>query len=51
VGTNIDGVDVAIVICIHVAIGEETVGEKGEEDEFGKSEELVTREGEADAPG
>lgn len=40
-GTNIDRIDVAIVVCIHVAIREETIGEQREQDELWQSEKLV----------
>jgi hypothetical protein len=35
------------VVRVHVAIGEEAIGEEGEQDELGQRQELVTRQGEA----
>lgn len=50
-GTNIDRVDVAVMIGIHVTIWKEAIWKEREEDKFGKGEEFVAREGEAHAPG
>lgn len=48
--TNIDRVDVAVVV-VHVAIGKQTVGKQGEEDEFGEGEQFVSGEREAGSTG
>lgn len=48
-GAYVDRVDVAVMVAVHVAIGEQAIGEEREEDEFGQSEKLIPREGEASA--
>jgi hypothetical protein len=48
-GTNIDGVDVGLVVRVHVTVGEEPVGEEREQHKLGKREELIARESEAGA--
>jgi hypothetical protein len=48
-GTNIDGVDVGLVERVHVAFGEEPVGEERQQDELGEGEELIAGESEASA--
>jgi hypothetical protein len=45
----VDRVDVSVVIAVHVAIGQKTVGEQREKDKLGKCEELIARECEAGA--
>lgn len=45
----VDRVDVSVVIAVHVAIGQKTVGEQREKDKLGKCEELIARKCEAGA--
>jgi hypothetical protein len=48
-GTNIDGVDVGLMERVHVAFGEEPVGEERQQDKLGEGEELIAGESEASA--
>lgn len=47
--THVDWIHVTIMVRVHVAIRKETVRKQGEEDKFGKSQELVARQCEARA--
>ena len=49
-GTNIDWVNIAVMILIHVTVREQAVGEERKKNKFRKSEELIAREGEAGTP-
>jgi hypothetical protein len=41
-GTNVDWVYISFVVGVHVAIGEQAIGEEGEENELGKSQKLIS---------
>ena len=45
-GTNIDGINVRLMERVHMAFGEETVGEEREKHKLGESEELIAGESE-----
>lgn len=49
-GTNIDWINITVMILIHVTIGEQTVGEERKKNKFRKSKELIARKGEAGTP-